>query len=436
MKKENNFKLKDLWQIFLLVALPIICVGGASAFPFILRQPLIYLTGIFFVFMFIFSDIKIYLNSVTISAFLFLAFVAVSIFYSYDRASTLNLLLIYACAFTLLFLDLPAARYSKILTVMYVICIVIAFSIILSAVVENCMLKYFKFIVNPLNTPSVTQSIRNELAIGTYSGFAREKTEAAYILNVGIAISFAKYFSSGKLAKKDLFFLGVFLVALMLTGKRTLFIICIVCFAVFMIVSKMRSKVFTAACIILIALGALFILIMFVPKAANIFNRFMDSENLETLGKRDMLWGFLYRMIADCWQFGAGFDSFNKYTSVHGMKVGNKDWQYNGHNSYLQAFGELGIIGSAFLVIFVVSALVLSFKVLKKISADKDNSYPMFFSLYIQLMMLIYGVTGNPIYSKQIVFCWFFAIGIMLSLYTGKCRPDSRLEKRSIIKYE
>lgn len=436
MKKEINFKLKDFWQIFLLIALPIICVGGASAFPLFLRQPLIYLTGILFVFMFVLSDIKIHLNSVTVSAFLFLAFVAVSLFYSYDRSSTLNLLLIYVCAFTLLFLDLPAKRYSQILTVMYVICIVIAFSIILSALVENCMLTYFKFIVNPLGTASVNESIRNELAIGTYSGFAREKTEAAYILNVGIAVSFARYFSSGKISKKDLFFLAVFLIALMLTGKRTLFVICIFCFAIFMIVSKMHSKVFTAACIILIALGALFFLVMFVPKAANIFNRFMDSENLETLGNRDILWGYLYQMILDCWKFGAGFGAFNKYTRIHGMTVGNKEWQYNGHNSYLQALGELGVIGSALLLAFVVFSLVLSFRVLKKISSDKENSYLLFFSLYIQLMMLIYGVTGNPIYSKQIVFCWFFAIGIMLSLYIRNCRPDLHMRKRSIRKYE
>lgn len=435
MKNKLELKLKDLWYIFLIVALPIICVGGASAVPLNLRLPLIYTTGILFLFMFVFSDIKLRFNSVTLSAFLLLAFIAISLFYSYNQKETLNLLLLYVCAFTLLFLDLPVRTFSKILSVMFVICLVIAFSIILSALVENCMLRYFKFIVNPLNTPSVNESITRELSMGAYSGFAREKAEAAYIMNVGIAILFARYFSSGKLKKNEILFLIIFFIALMLTGKRTLFIICIVCFALFMIVSKVHSKVFTAACITLIALGALFVLVMFVPKVANIFNRFMDSENMETLGRRDMLWSYLYLMISKCWKFGAGFGSFNKYAYDHGMTVGNQEWLYNGHNSYLQAFGELGIIGSAFLLFFAVSALVLSIRLIKKLPSDTDSLYLLFFSLYIQIMLLVYAVTGNPLYSRQMVFCWFFAIGIMLSIHNRNSVPTLK-SKRSLIDYE
>ena len=63
------------------------------------------------------------------------------------------------------------------------------------------MLKYFWFIVNPNHSVQVAQTIQNELSIGAYSGFAREKGEAAYIMNVGIALLLSKYFSSQKLKK-------------------------------------------------------------------------------------------------------------------------------------------------------------------------------------------------------------------------------------------
>lgn len=64
------------------------------------------------------------------------------------------------------------------------------------------MTKYFWFIVNPGRSVEVTKAINKELAIGSFSGFAREKAEAAYIVNVGIAVSFSRYFSNGKLEKK------------------------------------------------------------------------------------------------------------------------------------------------------------------------------------------------------------------------------------------
>ncbi len=411
-----DFKISDLWHIFLIVAIPLICVSGGSPVPLTLRRPLIYVLGIVFVLIFILSGVKLKMNIVTTSAFLFLSYIAISLFYSYDKDTTLSILLFYLCAFTLLFIDLPADIYSKIITVTYVFCIVISFSIILSVLVEDCMLTYFKFIVNPTNSEEITYSIKRELSTGAYSGLAREKTAAGFILNVGIGISFAKFFSTGKLVKMDIVYLLSFFVALMLTGKRTLFVISIVCFAVFMIVSKIKSKMFIVGYVTLIALCLLFLIIMFIPEVANIFTRFLDSENLETIGNRDILWKYLYLMIEENWLFGAGFGSYNIYAFDNGMLIGNQFWMNYAHNSYLQAFGELGIIGSTFLLIFVVTALVVSFRLLSQIKENTQASYLLYFSLYIQLMVVIYSVTGNPIYTTTIVVLWFFSIGIALSL--------------------
>ncbi len=416
MENKFDFKVGDLWNIFLIVALPLICVGGGTPIPLTLREPLVYALGLAFIAVFILSGVKLKMNIVTTSAFLFLSYVGISLFYSYDKQNTLNVLLFYLCSYTLLFIDLPIDRYSKIITVMYVFCIVIAFSIILSAVVENCMLTYFKFIVNPTNSAEITESIQRELSMGAYSGLAREKTGAGFILNVGIGIVFAKFFSSGKLAKKDIIFLLSFFVALMLTGKRTLFVISIVCFAVFMIISKIKSKTFIIGYVSLLAVCILFLVVMFVPEVANIFTRFMDSENLETLGNRDVLWEYVFYMIEDNWLFGAGFGSYNLYAFDKGMLIGNQYWINYAHNSYLQAFGELGIVGCSFLLIFVVTALIISLRLIKHTNDNPSASYLLYFSLYIQLMVLVYSVTGNPIYTRTIVVMWFFAIGIALSL--------------------
>ena len=415
-KTKFDFKIGDLWNIFLIVEIPLICVGGGTPIPLTLREPLVYGLGIAFILVFILSGVKLKMNIVTTSAFLFLSYVAISVFYSYDQQNTLSVLLFYACSFTLLFIDLPMERYEKIIFVTYIFCIVISFSIILSALVENCMLTYFKIIVNPTNSAEITASIQRELSMGAYSGLAREKTGAGFILNVGIGIAFAKFFSSGKLMKKDIVFLLSFFVALMLTGKRTLFIISFVCFVVFMLISKIKSKTFIFGYVTLFAVCMLFLVILFVPEVANIFARFMDSENLETLGNRDVLWEYVFYMIDEHWLFGAGFGSYNLYAFDKGMLIGNQYWINYAHNSYLQALGELGIIGCIFLVAFVLTALIISLRLIKHTSDNLSASYLLYFSLYIQLMVLVYSVTGNPIYTRTIVVMWFFAIGIALSL--------------------
>lgn len=416
MNKSTDKKLKiyDLWQVFLLVAIPMICVAGASLVPYKLRVPLIYITGIGSVIMFIFGGKKIKLNAVNVSMFLFLVFLCIQTLYSYDIASTLRLLSIYACAFTMLFIDIPENTLQKIITVMFAFCLIIAFSIIISVPIHNCMVTYFNFIVNPNNTPSVHQALLKELSIGSYSGFAREKGEAAFIMNIGLAISFSRFFANGKLQIKNTFALVILIGALILTGKRTMFVIPFICFAVFMIVSKIKGKAFKISCVVLVALFALFFILMFMPEFANIFYRFTDTENLETLGSRNSLWIYMSMMISQFWLFGAGFGSYNNFAYDNGLRVYGEKWNYNGHNSYYQGFAELGVVGFMLLMAFMVSALFITIKNIRSNKFAEPQKRILFFAFYIQLMLTVYAVTGNPLYTNQMIFTLFFATGAVL----------------------
>lgn len=416
IEKGKNLTIAQLWHVFLMVAIPMICVSGVSLFPFKLRLPLIYITGILSVVIFVFSGRKVKLNSANLSMLLFVVYLAVQLLYSYDSEATKNLLILYACATTLLFIDIPQDVIHKIITVIYVFCIVIAFSIVISIFIDNCMLTYFKFIVNPNNTASVNEAIIKELSIGSYSGFAREKGEAAFIMNMGLAVSFSRFFSGGKFKKADLFFLVLFVAALILTSKRTMFIIPIVCFAVFMVISKIKGKAFKICVIAIAAIIALFVIFMFLPDFANLFYRFMDTDNMETLGSRDSLWKYLKMMASEYWMFGAGFGSYNQFAYDHGLRVYGEKWTYHGHNSYYQGFCELGIVGEALFLVFIFSALFVTFKYLKSDKFDNKQRSILFFALYIQLMIAVYSITGNPIYTRQMVFSLFFATGIVLCI--------------------
>lgn len=413
---NKKFDIKNLFNIFLTAALPLICVGGISYFPYMLRPVLIYLVGIFSLITFVFSDMKIRLNAVNISAFCLVAFMAIQTLYSLDKDSTLEFVIIYACAFTILFIDMPTDKIQTIINIIYVFCIVIAFSIIISVLIDNCMLNYFSFIVNPNHSETIASAIKKELASGAYSGFARERGEAAFIMNIGFAVSFSKYFADHKLDKKDWFFLLIMISALVLTGKRTMFLVLVICFVVFMLISRIKGKVFKFACIALLALFAAFFALMYVPEFANLINRFMDEENVESMGNRDSLWKYLNMMIADYWLFGRGFASYNQYAYDNGLRVYHEKWTYHGHNSYLQCLGELGIIGFTIFAVMIISALVLTYKMFKQNEENKNIQRVIIFSMYIQLMMIIYAITGNPAYTKQMIFVYSFAVGITLCI--------------------
>lgn len=77
--------------MFLVIAIPFITVTGATIFPYTLRLPLIYTVGILFAVVFVLTDIKLQFNAVSGTAFILLSYICISIAYSYDPASTLNL---------------------------------------------------------------------------------------------------------------------------------------------------------------------------------------------------------------------------------------------------------------------------------------------------------------------------------------------------------
>lgn len=77
--------------MFLVIAIPFITVTGATIFPYTLRLPLIYTVGILFAVVFVLTDITLQFNAVSGTAFILLSYICISIAYSYDPASTLNL---------------------------------------------------------------------------------------------------------------------------------------------------------------------------------------------------------------------------------------------------------------------------------------------------------------------------------------------------------
>ena len=425
--------LENIWTIFLTAAIPFIGVLGASLIPYTLRLPLMTVTFVFAIITFMFSDIRIRLNIPNITFFLLITYIAVSIFFTIDKESTLTLLFFYICCFPMLFLKLPDATLKRIISICYIVSTVIAISIVISVPISNCMDRYFWFIVNPTRSPITSQALARELSLGAYSGFAREMGEAAFIVNVGISISLSKFFTNHKLTKTQFSVLALQIVALLLPGKRTYLFASLICFLLFFIFSRINGKFFKFCVIILLGTTVILLLMMFIPQTATAINKLLDSENMGRLGGRSFLWKHIYSMIDEYWLFGAGFGSYNQYAFSHGLLVNNAMWKYNAHNCYLQILGELGIIGLSLFITFIISSLFISAKALRTANnnGDKAQIGAMYFSLFNQLLMTIYSFTSNPIYTKQILFIWLFTTGIALNIRNRQNPANTKLTRRS-----
>lgn len=412
---DRKFMLtpRNLLYAFIIAAVPFVAVCGVSVIPANLRYPAIVAVGAICIFTALFLQKKITLDGITVPLILLCGMILLSYFYSVAPSDTMEYLIVYCCFTAFVLVDFPEKLYDRIITVIKAVCLVIGVSIILSVFIDDFILKYFSFIINPNNRAEIVYSIHSEINNAhAYSGLAKERAEAAYIMNVGIAIMFAKYFAGDRFKTGDVIMLGIFVSALLLTNKRTLFIVPVVCFLVFMLFSKIKSKVMKFSVILLIALCAFAVLSIFIPQLNNIFDRLFVSDRSDYLSGRNTLWIYSFNMFAQNPILGRGFASYNAFANVHGLRVKGEEWYYFGHNCYFEVLGEVGIVGAIIFLIAFLVPLILTFRILLSGKQSKKYSTMLFFSLYIQLMFFIYSLSGNVIYYNQQVMMWFFAIAL------------------------
>ena len=412
---DRKFKVTPINILYamLMVIMPVVCVGGVSVYPAKLKFPGIIAAGIICLLLTLYVKKKIILDAMTVPMLFLCGFLLISVSYSLDPELSLNLFVVYLSSTMLLFADLPEHIIEKIIFVFKIFAIVIAISIILSVFIDDFMLKYFKFIVNPKNSADLNHSIRSEIRNSkAYSGLSTERSDAAYIMNVGISLIFADYFSGKKLKAKDFGLLILFVLALVFTNKRTLFLIPVITFSLLMLLGNVKSKLVKYVAVVSIAVVGFVTLAAFIPEMSNIYNRFVLSDSHDVLNGRGELWHYSTEMFARSPLFGFGFGSFNEYAFRQGLRIRDARWDYYGHNCYYEIAGELGIVGVILFLFAFVLPCVYTFAMIKRNCCTQNQNRLLMFSLYVQIMFLVYSMSGNVIYYTQQLSMWFFAIAI------------------------
>lgn len=356
---------------------------------------------------------------------LFIAiYIFVSSFFSIDSYATRQWSIYYASMLLVVVYGFAPQFWNKYRNICFFWAVFIAATVLLSAFSTNLFLCLFGWLLGPGGSGSA--SFLKRASLGQYAGGAAEIAEAAVICNYGIAVCYAKIFSGKVIKSKDIFAMVILFLGLILTTKRTLFLISILLIPfLILFTQKNISKKIKWISLFIIFGTILFILMVNVPQLSKILERFAETDNYSDMGGRAVLWQISKEMFANSKLFGQGYGSYNTYAYDWGFRFMGQKWVSNGHNIYLQLLGEMGILG----FIIIIGSLVLIFiKTLigLKSSDEVEDKESLIFCVYIQIMFFIYGITGNVLLYPQQVMMWVIAIAYSLSILNKRNRRAIR----------
>lgn len=431
MPKLTQLTLRQCWYMLACFAISLICVGGASVYPIHIRYYALVAVSVGSVVITMISKKSISFNWFNASWLIVSVLIIISSLTSYSPKETLHFGIVYLCATLILFVDFPHTFWRYLINLMNVFVIVVAVSIIASAFIDNFMLRFFGFIMNPRNNAAVIAQIKDELRIGAYSGFAGEKAEAAYIMNIGVAIVLSKFFTGTKRKLANVIELAMCLVALVLTGKRMLFVIPIIAFVVMLFFSDIKFKFTKFLFVGVLGVAALLMMSAMIPQMNVLYERFVGnvgSQDYDMLTGRGTLWRYSFMMFGDNPILGVGYGSYNDYMFDKGFLFKGEHWRYYGHNCYYEALGEIGIVGAVAVFALFIAVFVVTIRLIKRGDISQFYKQMLMFSLYVQTLMFTYCATANVLYNEDQLFMWFVAAAMTFSVYK-QSKPQEKKKK-------
>lgn len=114
---------------------------------------------------------------------------------------------------------------------------------------------------------------------------------------------------------------------------------------------------------------------------------------------------------------GVGLGSFNEFAAQQGYLSASGDrWDYFGHNCYYEFLGELGIVGSIIVFAALLYMLVKTFMLVNNKTLLPIQRYHIYFALAVEIMLLMYSMSGNVLLYDDQTLALFFAYAIVRSI--------------------
>lgn len=413
-----KFRLNDVVRTVLFVLVSLVVLGGTN--DTILAANQVYVIFAFLIFL---AGRKIKERSLSLkvlkgykNAFLLCLLASIwmliGLLYSLDTVFSLRLCAYFGIYIFIIFFPLKGAEYDSLFHCMKVCSIILAISIILSAIFGYSFVNLFSFWFKNYDR------LIKDIYYGQYSGLIGDRAFASMAMCTAMYLQISEVLSKHKTNLNDVILIGIFFVALMLTGKRIslLMIVCGVVVCLFVSGDKKAKRTIAKFTMVMALVGT--IALVSIPQTQVLFDRIVAGLGDTTYNDRLKFWIVAYEMFLDRPITGYGIGSF----LIYNLRYGTGIKQY-AHNMYFQFAAELGIVGTALIVTLFAYFLHKSIKQISTsnsyvLSSEIKYSYSKrynYFSVLTQVGFLVYGLTGYPFYNLQQGV--LYAICVSFSLY-------------------
>lgn len=234
---------------------------------------------------------------------------------------------------------------------------------------------------------------------GAYAGFSAYTADAAYFVAVLFGFMIFGWLKNPEMPIWNTVFRlvvgGLSVFAVILTSKRGVAVALLIALVMtYMIWKRVSAKTMVKMILLIVACAIVLFLVSQQNAIVRVFIERFDSADGDITTGRSEIWK-------------RAIEAFRN--AIFGMGTGSAYTVYDAglHNIYLQLFYDHGVIGALVYVMFFLYNLVGAIR----------RREPM--SIYVQLLMLVYGMSGNPIYSNS-----FFIIYVIFSVVTARRVPE------------
>lgn len=265
--------------------------------------------------------------------------------------------------------------------------------IILHAIFPEFILQIDKWILNDTIFEVIKMGTNNNY----YSGITAGPASAGLFATILIGLTASSLICKKKIQYKDIVFLIIGFIALLLSQKRSFVIasivaVIVIVFLVNRVEKRIRINKKTIGVFIAIVC-AIAVIVLLIPQTRNIVNRFFNNNRI--LSGRDNFYRDMIQWFIQNTLIGIGIGTTQ---TVFGC---------GGHNIYIQMLAECGILGGIIYFIYLFKIILTNINIVLR---DKIIDKEIIFSTFMHIVLIIYGLTGNPIYDYSYLVLFMYIL--------------------------